>query len=183
VSATSRKSRTRAPTARPPRLVVVTGPPASGKTTLARAIADELGWPLLAKDQIKETLFETLGIGDRDWSHRLGAASMELLTRLVRGQLEAGRSVVAEANFRWPGELPECRVVQVFCDAPPDVLLERIRSRRRHPGHLEDDPEHLAAVEESLRTEYAPLQLVGALLRYTVGDDVDVLIATVRDLL
>jgi predicted kinase len=147
-----------------PSLVVVTGPPAGGKTTLARAIAETLGWPLLAKDEIKETLFDTLGIGDREWSHRLGAASMELLTRLVRGQLEAGRSIVAEANFRWPGELPECVVVQVFCDAPADVLLERILERTRHPGHLERDPEHLADVEDSLRADYAPLPLDGALL-------------------
>jgi predicted kinase len=163
-----------------PSVVVVTGPPASGKTTLARAIASELGWPLLAKDEIKETLFDTLGIGDREWSHQLGRASIELLVKLVRGQLEAGRSVVAEANFRWPGELPECRVVQVYCDAAADVLLERIRARTRHPGHLEDDPEHLAAVEESLRGDYAPLPLDGPLLRYTVGDDVAALIAEVR---
>jgi predicted kinase len=163
-----------------PSVVVVTGPPASGKTTLARAIADALGWPLLTKDDIKETLFDTLGIGDRAWSHRLGAASMELLSKLVREQLEAGRDVVAEANFRWPGELPDCRIVQVFCDAPADVLLERMRARMRHPGHLEDDPEHLAAVEESLHADYAPLPLDGSLLRYTVGDDVRSLIDEVR---
>ena len=34
--------------------VVVSGPPASGKTTLARAIAPALGLPLVAKDTIKE---------------------------------------------------------------------------------------------------------------------------------
>jgi predicted kinase len=164
-----------------PSVVLVTGPPASGKTTLARAIAGELGWPLFAKDDIKETLFDTLGIGDREWSQRLGAASMELLAKLVREQLEAGRDVVAEANFRRPGELPECRVVQVFCDAPADVLLERIRGRTRHPGHLEDDPEHLAAVEESLRADYAALPLDGPLIEYSVGGrTVDDVVAAVR---
>jgi len=38
----------------PPRtFVVVSGPSASGKTTLARAIAPALGLPLVAKDTIK----------------------------------------------------------------------------------------------------------------------------------
>jgi predicted kinase len=35
------------------RLVLVTGPPASGKTTLAAPLAAELGFALLGKDRIK----------------------------------------------------------------------------------------------------------------------------------
>ncbi len=41
--------------------VVVSGPPASGKTTLARAIAPALGLPLIAKDTIKEALMTVHG--------------------------------------------------------------------------------------------------------------------------
>ena len=36
--------------------MVVSGPPASGKTTLSRAIAPVLGLPLIAKDTIKQAL-------------------------------------------------------------------------------------------------------------------------------
>ena len=40
-----------------PRLMVlVTGAPGSGKTTLAGPLATELGFALLAKDRIKESL-------------------------------------------------------------------------------------------------------------------------------
>ena len=43
-------------------LVLVTGPPASGKTTLARPLAAALGRPLIGKDLINEALFDALEV-------------------------------------------------------------------------------------------------------------------------
>jgi uridine kinase len=51
----------------PTPIIGVAGPPASGKTTLARAISEELRLPLIAKDAIKERLYDALGPGDREW--------------------------------------------------------------------------------------------------------------------
>ena len=58
-----------------PLVVVVTGPPAAGKTTVARELACRLRLPLIAKDTIKEALFDGLGTGDLAWSRRLGEAT------------------------------------------------------------------------------------------------------------
>lgn len=56
-------------------LIIVLGPPCAGKTTLARRIAQEFQLPLIAKDDIKESLFDSLGWRDREWSKKLGRAT------------------------------------------------------------------------------------------------------------
>jgi len=56
-------------------LVLTTGLPGAGKTTLARQVAVALELPLLSKDIVKERLSDILGVHDRAWSMKLGAAA------------------------------------------------------------------------------------------------------------
>jgi hypothetical protein len=71
-----------------------------------------------------------------------------LLHALVGRLVEAGTELVVESNFeaRSAPELArlEARLVQVYCTAPPEELVERFAKRDRHPGH-EDDTYDLAA--------------------------------------
>src|ERR671929_100801 len=82
-----------------PLLLIVSGPPAAGKTTLGRRIARDLQLPFIAKDDIKETLFERLGWGDLALSRQFGRASYDLLYLFAEAQLMAGRSLALESNF------------------------------------------------------------------------------------
>ena len=123
-----------------PLLVVVTGMPSSGKTTVAEGLAARLALPLIAKDEIKESLYESLGADDVTESARLGTAAYELIFGLARTMLASGVSLIVEANFFREQEsdfasLPEHRVAQVHCHAPLPVLLDRYASRSRHAGH------------------------------------------------
>ncbi len=145
----------------------MTGPPGAGKSTLARAVADELGLPLVAKDDVKEALFDTLGAHDVEESRRLGAAAWTLLFRTAGEILRAGGSLVVEGNFSDAGEfarLPPARVVQLHLTAPEDVLMERYLQRERHPGH--QTVAYAPEIRRRIRAgDWGPLDLPGTLLR------------------
>jgi predicted kinase len=170
-----------------PLLVVVTGPPASGKTTIARALAERSELPLFSKDDVKELLFDELGVGDRDWSRKLGRAVFALLLHAAAVELRAGRSLVLEANFAAGesesrfAELPPHRLVQVHCSAPAELLLERFRQRARHPGHL--DTSMVADVARAIADgRHMPLALPGELIALDTSRDVDLgaIVTTLR---
>jgi ATPase family associated with various cellular activities (AAA) len=48
-----------------PRVVLITGLPGTGKTTVGRRIADHFGWPFITKDAFKELIFNGLGWSDK----------------------------------------------------------------------------------------------------------------------
>ena len=140
-------------------VVFVTAPPASGKTFVADRLAARLSLPLLAKDGIKETLFDVLGAGDVAWSRSLGRATFALLYEALERQLRAGRPVIVEANFDRvyaPTRLAALRgrygfePFEVHCTASPEALLDRYAARAtsRHPGHA--DVERLTDVAAAI---------------------------------
>ena len=111
--------------------VVVTGPPASGKSTLGRDLATELGLVLLAKDTIKVGLVEALGAESVEESRRLGSAAVRALVA-VAGETGSGvldsvwvdREQALVDLAALPGQ-----VVEVFCRCDRALLKERYSAR------------------------------------------------------
>jgi gluconate kinase len=166
------------------RLVYVSGAPGSGKSTLAAPLAAELGYALLGKDIIKETLHGVLGPPDLDRarSRELGAASMELLWALA----ELSPRVLIEANFRPYSDYERNRLaglggaqVEVYCACPPELAVARYNARPRHPVHVQTNitPDYLAEFDRPVG--------IGALVTVdtTIPVDVAVVAAQVRSLL
>lgn len=131
------------------RIILVSGPPASGKTTIARPLAAALGFALLTKDDIKESLFTSLSAPTNDlaYSRQVGVAAMNLLWALAPHNPQ----VVLEANFRTCSTSerervtallcrPGVRLVEVHCRIPLDEAARRFarraRDERHHPAHM-----------------------------------------------
>ncbi len=151
-----------------PRLVVVAGPPGAGKTTVAAALRERLGLPLIAKDALKETLGDALEFdGDRNESHRLGAATFQIQFAVVRELLTAAVSLIAEGNFResWFDTLPPAEIVQVYVSAAPATLRERLLARDSHRHRVHYDREAADEIAERASAgEWPPLAIGGRLI-------------------
>ncbi len=147
-----------------PRLIIVCGLPATGKSSLAEELRDALGWPLFAKDQFKELLYDATDQGEeaytRETSTMVGKQSIALLLMVARELLGANVSCIVEANF-----LPDLAAAdlnpllaiadgrQVHCTIHGDLVLERYRDRAqagaRHPVHVDEgaEPELIERIE------------------------------------
>jgi predicted kinase len=174
-------------------LLLITGYPAAGKSTLAAGVADRLGWPLLKKDAVKEVLYDQLGVGDRPWSQRLGAAAFEVAWTVAGELLGREISVIVEGPALPAGEpslrglvaATGARLVIVTVTAPPDVIMERAERRAhdgsRHPGHL--DAELLDMGRDLVSKPYPSASIAGAVsseVESLADDAVDQVCALVR---
>ncbi|MEG0774865.1 AAA family ATPase [Clostridium sp.] len=130
-------------------MIIVSGASATGKTTLSKNLGERFNLPVINKDEIKEVLFDTIGIKDTEWAMKLGVASFELTFFFVEKLLQTGKSFIVEGNFdnRYSTKSfidiksrYNYKTLQIYCHAKEEVLYERYISRdnsgNRHPGHI-----------------------------------------------
>ena len=150
-------------------LVVVCGVARSGKTTLARRIAEVWGVPHLSSDVIRKRLAglePAQAAPPETYADEASRRTYAELGRMVAARSSEG-GVVVDATFRRradreafgdaAGRAAELAVF-VECRAPASVLLDRVR--RRRPG--DDASDATAGIVESQVAEFEPLDEVRA---------------------
>ena len=156
-----------------PTLVLISGMPATGKSTLAEELAAELNWPVFTKDTFKELLFDVPGHDEEDFdeeeSEQLGAQSIALLLTIADTLVSTGVNVVLEGNFRADLTaqqiepfLARAYVRHIYCALATEQIVERYADRlendERHPVHVDtgDAEQLLVALQQK---DYGPIRL------------------------
>jgi predicted kinase len=156
-------------------LIVVSGAPGAGKSTIARELGAGLRFCVLSLDPVKEALADVLGLGGEDWSNRVGDAAAEVVFRLVPGFPDA----IAEGWWRGPRRdravAEFAGAAEVFCRCDPLLAASRVAARLgagRHPIHRDvinpagaGSAAHIAALAAAV----TPLELGGPLVTVDTG--------------
>ncbi len=137
-------------------LIIFAGMPASGKSTVAKAVGKALGMPILEKDNIKEELFDVIGFRTYAEKQRMDVAATSVLLRVADDLLAAGQPILMVNNFRNDAKEALQRLIDrhglqcilVFFDGNADVFYER---------YVERDRKHLRHLGHVLQDHYPPL--------------------------
>lgn len=165
-----------------PKLIIVTGLAATGKSWLATEISNSLKVPLFSKDPIKIELLAQLGVRDRAWDIQIGIAAVKQQMCLAIELLGKNVPVILESNYKQEYDAPllmdviertSCECIQIVCGTHGDVLVERY-IKRTLSGERPKELNEIGNIEEfrqKLQKGYdEPLSLPGEVISVDTTD-------------
>jgi predicted kinase len=133
-----------------PNLIVVTGRPGAGKSTLAHALAREVACPAICRDEIKEGLINTTRQFGTPNS-LVGRHVLETFFDTIELLLRRNVTLVAEAGFQhhlWAPALE--KLTGIACIRVVLCLVDPLLARKRHVARGIADPRRIRFHDEQL---------------------------------
>jgi adenylate kinase family enzyme len=130
-------------------IILLQGPPCSGKSTIARKLSNDLDFLHISKDDLLETFFDSIEGNKPNW---LESASNNLLLKIIDKVTSNNSHIIIESNFNkeatvarleYSLEGKNIKVIEIFLTASTETLLERFKARAdsggRHPEHSDEN--------------------------------------------
>lgn len=128
-------------------LIVFTGLPGTGKSTIAEAVARELKIPVFAKDWLEATLRRN-ELRTNDESKNLGYAAYEILTMLAERQLVLNQSVILDSVASMENVRAQWRALAKKYAARWRVIECVWSDENAHRAHLANRQRHIPGWHE-----------------------------------
>ncbi len=118
-------------------LIIFTGPPASGKSSLAECCSKALNIPWYSKDRYKVTLYNEFGFTSHREKKALSIRGEQLLMQTVEEYCKSGKDVIIDNNFKNFDSLRriltniecQCHILCIFLYAENALLAKRYNER------------------------------------------------------
>lgn len=128
-------------------VIVLTGMPATGKSTICKCLTEAFGYPVIEKDGMKEQLFDNIGFQNYPEKRRLDYAANAVVVYMAEKLLEADTSFIVDNNFDdisgkvFSDLIKRFKIpcFTVFLKGEFEILYQRYADRdragERHMGH------------------------------------------------
>jgi aminoglycoside phosphotransferase family enzyme/predicted kinase len=167
-----------------PAVIVVGGLSGTGKTSVARAIAGELGLRVISSDAVRQSLFglekRPAGYGKGVYTVEANQLTYQTMIKEARERLSEDGAVVLDATFQRAGDKAAAREMaqaagaqwrMIECRSTPEVVRARLAARaERGDGHSDAGWEIYlrqqaegGAEHTGIEGEYLPVDTTGSL--------------------
>jgi predicted kinase len=157
-----------------PLLVLVSGAPGTGKTTLAQYLSQTLALPLLSRDMIRHIVLDAFNVQSWDEGKSYSIAIYDIFYGIIAQLLKANLSVIADCNFyRGVSESfirplisdTTAHAILVHLTTTPEISMRRFIERAQQPDrrHSSFDADRIAQIQsgefKASPAQYEPLDL------------------------